>query len=96
MHKKRRIRLFGPTVITSTRPMERLHISAVKTAYIHTNHKEVEEQLMNQVSYASTHIYYSFFKFELGIEKIFIRNFRKERNNYCSTLQQTSIDFLTN
>lgn len=43
-------KLFGPTVISSSRSFEKLHFVVVKTAYLHTNHKEIEFQLANQVN----------------------------------------------
>jgi hypothetical protein len=49
LHKIKRIRLFGPTEITSTRSFERLHITVIKTGYEHTNHRNVEAQLANNV-----------------------------------------------
>lgn len=49
MHKVMRIKLFGPTSITSTRGFEKMHYSYVKMAFLLTNRKNVIPQLINQV-----------------------------------------------
>lgn len=51
MHKAARIRLFGPTSITSTRSFEKMHYFVVKLAFLLTNRKNVIPQLVTQVTF---------------------------------------------
>jgi DNA-binding MltR family transcriptional regulator len=49
-HKIDRIKLYGPTNITSTRSFEKEHHSSIKLAYVQTNKKDVSKQLVDKVT----------------------------------------------